>query len=269
MLRVSYSKTCWLRIEHIWFDKIETLTTHLQASSSDVVFLHGVDSTDTFGKYAKNLGKQYSIIKDLSLPSEELFQSLSKHVRSYIKRAYKENTSVRFFSSEEILRNSEVLNICKKLYVNMYASKGMHSEFNARLANAYCEKRALLIGIAFIEEVPVVFDAVIWNNEDARLWLSASCFRDENSDTQRISRAHQMLEWEMCLKLKAQGVQRFDFGGISSVDHPDGITNFKMGFERHNIVSYQNYLIGVSTKGKLILALRDLYQKWKRPLRGK
>lgn len=197
------------------------------------------------------------MIKDLRPTEAEIFQTLGKHLRQYIKHCEKE-ALVRFaiYSSNEITKT--VLNDCQRLYEKMFRDKGVVASFNTDLALHYIQKNGLIIAEAYINERPVGFDAVIKDEKNARLWLAAFDFRSEELDAQVLSRAHQKLDWELLCYCKQNGIESFDFGGINSITEPNGIAEFKMRFERNNIVTYYNYLVPNNLIGKV--ALRIFYR---------
>ena len=92
------------------------------------------------------------------------------------------------------------------------------------------------------------------------MWLSAFDFRNNDADSQVLSRGHQQLDYELLLYLKNIGIKTFDFGGVNSFDKPNGIAKFKMKFESENKVTYNNYLIPTNLLGKI--ALKVFFRKW-------
>ena len=180
--------------------------------------------------------------------------SFGKHLRQYINRSKKEEKL-----QIEILKAGDIKNKhfaeCKLLYEKMFSDKGIPQIFNAKLAHCYDSNEALLIGMVYYDAVPVGFDAVIYGEKSARLWLAAFDFRDDATNSQVLSRAHQQLDWEIMCWCKEYGIEEFDFGGISNFENPNGIDNFKLSFERNNKVTYQNYLVGNSLLGKIAIKI--------------
>jgi len=254
MLNVSYRKG-FVRIEHVWFTSAHKLILPAQ-SNADIFFFHGIENcTLPFRQIL--VTKQLTIIKDLSPSTDEIWESLGKHLKQHIKKSSKEGTVLKLFHSD-MLRGegqSELLDGIQTIYEKIYADKGMKVSFNRKLVKQYINKDALLIAAEYIDGSVVGFDAVIFNNKYARLWLSAHDFRNKNCDSQIISRAHQYLQWTVLVWCKEHGIEYFDFGGISSFSEPNGIDHFKMQFEKENRTQYNNILAGRSTIGKLIVAL--------------
>ena len=256
MLQVTYKKH-GIRLTHVWFGDLTEImqiteknannsikTNH--AGKTDLYFLHGVDKIEGQQIYTE----QKTLIKNLEPDEDVLFLSLGKHLRQYIKRSEKEQAAnIRFFRNELI--NDQVLEECKHLYEKMFADKGSNALFNTSLAKKYKDMAALIISIAYINGKAVGFDAVINDEHDARLWLSAFDFRNEGNDDQVLSRAHQRMDWEMLCYCKRLGIQYFDFGGVNSFTEPNGIAEFKMKFEKDNHITYYNYLVPNTILGKL------------------
>ncbi len=70
----------------------------------------------------------------------------------------------------------------------------------------------------------------ICDREEARLLHSASCFREESADQSLIGRANKRLHWEDIKYFKQKGLLRYDWGGISDFENPNGIDEFKLKF---------------------------------------
>ena len=251
MLTVSYKKH-GIRLGHVWFaTEDEAKEVYKFKNVADLIFLHGTNVEPSNGVLYTT---QHTLIKDLTLSEEELFASLGKHLRAYINRSKKEGiVKINIYTSELLLKNSDVFSSCKKLFEKMYHNKGMDNTFNESLAKKYCNANSLEIAVAYIDENPVGFSAVIHDGITARLWLSAFDFRSESTDSQVLSRGHQQLDYELLVYLKNLGVQSFDFGGVNSFDEPNGIAKFKMKFESKNKVTYNNYLVPTNLIGKMAL----------------
>ena len=245
-----------IRISHIWFASKEELSLELyKKEKADLYCFHGV--SPDFSYLEKSGGVQLSIIKDISLPEEDLFQTLGKHLRQYIKRSEKEKKAViEIFDSTYLAKHPEIIVSCKTLYEKMFYDKGMKVKFNIKLMNKYILKDSMVIGFLKVDEEPVGFSAVIYKEKMARLWLAAYDFRNERIDSQVLSRAHQRLDWNLLLWCKNNGVKLFDFGGVNSFDTPDGIAKFKMSFEKKNKTEYYNFVIPNSVLGRLVVKLK-------------
>lgn len=252
MLTVTYRKH-GIKLSHVWFaSEEEIFSGAYKEGSGNLIFLHGTMTAPHGGKLYST---QHTLIKDLTPSEDELFASLGKHLRQYIKRSKNDAHIANSFYDPGMIRESPVvIDICGRLYDKMFADKGSLQHFNVDLANRYALANALYIGISFFGEKPVGFSAIVADENNARLWTSAFDFRNGEMDAQVLSRAHQRLDWEILLWCKRLGIRRFDFGCVNSFDNPNGIAQFKMKFEQNNRTTYDNYLIPNSVIGKIALA---------------
>jgi hypothetical protein len=95
----------------------------------------------------------------------------------------------------------------------MFVDKGMNVSFNRKLAEIYCRNDALIIGMAFWNETPIGFTAVIKDNCNARAWVGAFDFRNAGENANKYGRAHKRLEWELMKACKDMGITQYDMGG--------------------------------------------------------
>ena len=255
MLVVTYKKK-GIRLSHVCFVTQEDVNNNsFRSIKSDIVYLYGLP---VYPRRCQFLRNQNTIIKDLSGDETLLFASLGKHLRSHIKKSYvTDGLETRIIRSSDIQKDYRVLDICKELFEGMYRAKGIITYFNMDLAKALVASDLLLIGIAYYEKQPIGFSAVLFKDNDARLWLTAFSFREDKEKAQIYSDAHKRLDWELLLKCKDLGAIRFDFGGVNSFEEPNGIAKFKMEFEKNNKTTYSNYITANSFLGRLVvLAMR-------------
>lgn len=253
MLTVTYRKK-GIKLSHVWFSTPEEIISQeYWKNAGDLIFLHG-STTEPWGGTLYTI--QHTLIKDLQPSEEELFSSLGKHVRQYIKRSERENlVEIKLIGSQELKTNLCVLTEIGRLYEKMKSDKGMVDSFNLSLATHYIELGALTVAIAYFNNQAVGFSAIVHDRKAARLWLSAFDFRNSQFDNQVLSRAHQRLDWELIKWCKKSGMTSFDFGGVNSFEEPNGVAKFKLGFESKNCVTYYNYLIPNSLIGKIALRI--------------
>ena len=261
MVLTTYKKK-GIRLTHVWFaDENEVSELLLHTPKTDILFFHAV-------KYRKSAfsfhhSHQESLIKEISDSEEAIWSSYGKHLKSYIKRGQREGAEIQILRAEQI--TGEVLDICGNLYEQMKASKGMPDAFNRGLAECYCRADALIIVMAYVNSVPVGFNAYIADDTHFRAWLTAFAFREEEFDAQAVSRAHQLLEWETMRWCSQNGITSYDFGGIASFENPNGIDKFKMTFAKEGQrVTYDNYLVGVSPIGKAAVLGYKLLKKFRK-----
>lgn len=252
-MTVTYRKY-GIRLSHVWFaSEREILDGSFKNDAGDLIFLHGASCAPP-GGYLYTV--QHTLIKDLSLSEEELFMTFSKVLRKRIRRAKRENSTIEFYESKDVLMKPELLDVCRTFYEGMFSDKGMNVKFNTKLALQYCKLDALLVMLAKIDGENAGFCADIYQGENARVWVSAFDFRGRTGEEQQIiSRAHRLLNWEKMLWHKAHGVRYLDMGGVNSFDNPNSIAWFKMEFARENPVTYSNYLVPKNIIGKLALKI--------------
>ena len=262
MVFALYNKHA-LRLGHVWFATDENISALLSKkhTKADLLFIHGVNSSFIEENCTCiKLSSQFSLIKHLNDNKEELWNSFGKHLKSYIKRSQRENATVRFFENSEI--DGDLLKTCAKLYEQMKAAKGIPSTFNYTLTKCYAHQNAIVIALAYVDHVPVGFSAYILDDTHSRAWLTAFAFREDEFDSQAVSRAHQLLEWETMCYCCDRGIKSYDFGGIDNFDNPNGIDKFKMSFAKEGAcVTYDNYLVGVSPIGKAAIAGYNILKK--------
>jgi hypothetical protein len=136
MLSIAYRKM-GVRLNHVYFaNDYELKNIRKTCKMGDVIFLHGVDLKLDIEGFL--LTEQKTLVKDLTLSEEELFGGLSKHLRQYVKRNYKDPVDIVIYEAEEILKKRNLLDECKCLYEKMFNDKGMRETFNKKLAMEYC-----------------------------------------------------------------------------------------------------------------------------------
>ena len=249
MLIVKY-RNHGIKLAHVWFATTQDIVDRsYKLQKADIYYLHGISADSIGGGYL--LTKQNSLIKDLSLSEDEMFNTLGKSLRKHIKKSERDGlVKIEFYDSEEILKNTTLLSTGKHLYEKMKSDKGIGGSFNTALAIEYCKANALMCGLATIEANPVGFCAVIYHQENSRAWVGAFDFRGGEYDTHIMSNAHRELNWKRMLWLKEHGVREFDFGGIDSFEKPNGVSLFKMEFEQNNKITYNNFLVPGSLLGR-------------------
>lgn len=68
------------------------------------------------------------------------------------------------------------------------------------------------------------------------------------------------LHWKDILSFKERGYSRYEWGGITDVENPNGIDRFKMEFGGE-VQIYYNYIVANSLKGRLYLYLLKWREK--------
>ena len=261
MLLITY-KTKGIRIGHACFiTSQDIINKEYKKEKCDLLYLYGINDVPKDGKYLRS---QHTLMKDLSLTEDMIYNSFGKSLRKHIKRGLKnENISIKVYSPNDLNMDDKdsILNICKMLFERMYASKGRNVVFNMKMAKALIQKGYLHIPVAYYNNCPIGFCAILVQGTNARRWISSFDFRNNPELSQIYSDAHKRLDWDAMKYCKRIGVTQLDLGGINSYTEPNGIARFKLEFERNNVITYKNYVVPASLIGKIALMYMEVKNK--------
>lgn len=251
MIDVQYKKKR-IKINQIWYPAKITIAELLKKkSSADIVFVHGVSKEETKGAF-RAWQEYHTCMNDITLDEETMLAAINKAVKYQFRRSEKDNIEIRFYEKTDIEKDIKLLETFADLYERMYASKGSNTKFNIAAVNAYLDVDALVFSSVWHNGEMIVFHSYIRDNNDARLLHSASCFREESADQSMIGRANKRLHWEDIRYFKNKGLTKYDWGGISDFEHPNGIDEFKLKFGGDKI-TYYNVFAGKSLLGRLVV----------------
>lgn len=257
MIEITYKKK-QLQISQIWFPKKNELVG-LGKKKSDILFLHGVNRNDVKERF--NYANEFhTCMNYLEEDEADLLAKINKNVRYEIRRNEKEEMEVCFYSASDILKDEKILEIFAQIYEKMYLAKGMEQQLNLTAIKEYLKKDTIFFTAVKYNAEIAIFHAYICDGEDTRLWYSASCFRDETVDQNMIGRANKRLHWEDMKFFKNKGYKRYDWGGISDFENPNGIDAFKLKFGGEKI-TYDNVYVGITILGKIAVFLMKLLKK--------
>lgn len=254
MVFASYKKK-FLTICQIWYEATWQEWKKEKKQKEDLLFFHGILLTEEEKKKAKGnalITDFHSLLCDLKHSEEELLNDINKTERYQIRKSGRDGVSVKIVAKEEVKENAVIISQLKEIYEEMYREKGFDYTFNETLFRAYYEKDMIVISGVFQGENPLVLHSYVVDEKNARLLHSVSEFRNENVDASLVGRANKRLHWEDILYFKGQGIQTYDWGGISSIENPNGIDTFKMKFGG-NLTTYQNMVYGNSFLGKMAI----------------
>lgn len=189
-----------------------------------------------------------------------MLAAVNKAVRYQFRRSEKDQIEIRFYTKKEIGQSPELMETFADIYERMYQSKGSDTKLNVSAIQKYLEADGILFSAVWHEGEMIVFHSYICDAADARLLHSASCFREESADQSMIGRANKRLHWEDILYFKKKGLLRYDWGGISDFDNPNGIDEFKLKFGGDKI-TYYNVFAGNTLLGKLAVAAMRLMKR--------
>ena len=189
-----------------------------------------------------------------------MLAAINKAVRYQFRRSEKDNIEIRFYTKADIDQSPDLLDAFADIYERMYQSKGSDTKLNLEAVRKYLEEDAIIFSAVWHESEMLVFHSYICDDKDARLLHSASCFREESADQSMIGRANKRLHWEDILYFKKKGLTRYDWGGISDFDNPNGIDEFKLKFGGEKI-TYYNIFAGNTLLGKLAVTAMKLMKR--------
>ena len=250
MVKCKYKKK-GINIEHIWFLNQQEIGN---IETKGIVFCHALKH-----KEKKGINKlQNSLIADLSLDEDELFQQIRKNDRYEIRRAKKEGVECIAFSSEKIKEHFDLLDEFEQVYNQMFRDKHMSVKFNRRQIETYINEKAMYFTIAYYENKPYVFHSYIYDkiSQNVRLYYSCSAFRSEKEVANMIARMNKLLHWHDLCRFKEEGIVNYDWGGITNPENPNGIDQFKLGFGG-KLVTYWNVITSNNICMRLLLKIAN------------
>ena len=264
MIDVSYRKkivqNLYLQVNQIWYPGTASITGLLgQRRKADILFVHGVPFEETKGRF-RGWQEYHTCMNDLTRSEEEMLAAVNKAVRYQFRRSEKDQLEIRFYTKTDIAQSPELMDTFAKIYERMYQSKGSDTKLNVSAVQKYLEADGILFSAVWHEGEMLVFHSYICDATDARLLHSASCFREESADQSMIGRANKRLHWEDILYFKKKGLIRYDWGGISDFDNPNGIDEFKLKFGGDKI-TYYNVFAGNTLFGKLAVTAMKLLKR--------
>jgi len=241
---IEYLNRFNINFSDIWFcDDFNNIS-----GNYDIINLKGYK---TKIKGGKNI-LQYSLLLDLTKEEDVLFENIRKNVKYEINRCYKENVTISIYTSEELkINNDETLNF-EKMYNQMYMEKNMNTRLALNMIKKYIEADCFTLTKAISENgKTLAYHAYVSDEKTTRLLYSCSNFRSDTKEEKNlIARANKFLHWEDIKYFKKNDVKTYDFGGITSVEKPNGIDQFKMAFSGET-TEYYNITITKTLKGKI------------------
>lgn len=192
-----------------------------------------------------------TIVLDLTRDEAMLLSDVKKDTRNEIRRAGRdgvtceqldgENPVVReaFYDYYDDFARAKGLNVLVRSRLEQIASRGGFSVTTARNAAGQV----------------LVYHAYLCYHSRARLLFSASGLlrADDSAERNLIGRANRLLHWDDVCRFRAQGIEKYDFGGwyAGSADADRlRINKFKEEFGGQILTEF-NAMHGVTIRGKL------------------
>ncbi len=259
MIDISYQKK-FLKVNQIWYPRDIAISELLkQKRKADILFVHGVPIGETKGRF-RGWQEYHTCMNDITITEEEMLAAINKAVRYQFRRSEKDNIEIRFYTKTDIENAPELIAAFADIYERMYQSKGSDTKLNISAVKKYLDADGIVFSAVWHEDEMLVFHSYICDDTDARLLHSASCFREESADQSMIGRANKRLHWEDILYFKKKGLQRYDWGGISDFENPNGIDEFKLKFGGEKI-TYYNVFVGNTLLGKLAVTAMKVMKR--------
>lgn len=259
MIDTSYTRK-HLKVNQIWYPRETSIKAILKEYRKvDIIFAHGVDERETKG-YFRAHQIFHTCMNDLTQSEEDMLANINKAVKYQFRRSEKDDIRIEFYTKEDIKANPDLLYTFKDIYERMYTAKGSDTKLNITAIEQYLKVDGIIFSAVWHGEEMIIFHSYVYDDQDARLLHSASFFRDENADHALIGRANKRLHWEDIKYFKQKGLLRYDWGGISDFENPNGIDEFKLKFGGEK-VTYYNVFAGNSIKGKCaVLGMKILHK---------
>lgn len=226
----------------------------------DIAYIHSNESKLTEESSAPNVlaKKQYTLVNNLLATEEEILANIKKNCKYEIKRAEREGAIVNVYTDFKSLKDNKVIEKFELTYNAMFKAKGLRNVFNKNLVIAAAKNGYLVITTCMTTEEPeyVVFHAYLADGNNTVLMYSASPLWEygDKDKANLIGRMNKHLHWKDIEWFKNSGYKRYEWGGISNPDLPNGIDKFKMEFGGKQECFY-NYIVAHSLLGKLYLYL--------------
>ena len=229
----------------------------------DVINMHSSDKEDcsSGGAYSK---LQNTLENNLNLTEEELLSKIKKNCRYDIRRCEREGVEHKVYY-KDVLTDSDIIKRFQLTYNKMFNDKNVPGyQFNINLIYSGVKSGNIVITACWPKEQTdlVVYHAYLCDEKRTMLLYSASpLWSDGDKQTANvIGRVNKYSHWNDMLWFKNHRYDCYEWGGIHSVENPNGIDKFKMEFGGE-LISYYNYTIPKSILGFAYVKLVKLRSK--------
>lgn len=250
MIRIMGRKS-GLSVERIWYPDNGPVTD----SKADIIRYLKVEPTQ-LSHFHGAVTEVYTQISDLRLSEEDLLMKMNKDYRYMIRRAQRDGTEVTTFDAAALRTDASILEDFEQTYMDFCDSmknEELKKDFDREKIESYIEHNCILLTKAVLGSA-VAYHLYVTDGNWANMSYSASNFRDGNIDSAAAGRMNKMLHWHDMLFLKQQGCQKYDWGGLSSLENYNGIDTFKTRFGGEPKTLY-NISVGNTPLGKIAVAV--------------
>jgi hypothetical protein len=208
----------------------------------------------------KNVGaKEFlSLVNDLQLPQERLWQAFDKSTRYDIRRA--QNRDLLTCTLHPAPTQEQIGEFAR--FFDAFATNKRLERTSLAWLSAAANAGHLCLSAVRDESRALVWHSYVTCGTFARLYQSASYTSDRSSaSSQLVGRANRLLHWNDMIELKRLGFARYDWGGISPAAQSlarQNINRFKKEFGGREHV-YYNWVSAVSLLGRLYMPFRYLW----------
>lgn len=229
MAVIRYLQKFGIRMNEVWFVKEE----EKDVKNCDIVMYGGMGNPPE--GYGNNiiLRDGQTLLSDLLASEEDMFKAIEHNTRAKIKKGEKEDILIEFFDAEYIKQNPSLLKDFSEFYNSFVDSMQGSPRLKKKMMilEAYVDAGMMVITCAKHHGERIIYHAYLANGTVARLYASASVFRNLDEEQQKInSHANCLLHWKDMVAFKNIGYQRYDWGGYSTLESLRGINQFKRGF---------------------------------------
>lgn len=184
----------------------------------------------------------HTLLSDLTESDEDILKKYSSNCRYKVRRAEREGVICSFCSRKDV--DKYLLDSFCAFFLKFWEEKGV--DFSRQLPKVRWEldslqkEEAIGIGIASLDNKPIVYHTYVLAEDRARLLHSASVFREEGNKANLIGFANRYLHYQDMLALKRIGFKLYDWGGAGHSQEVENITKFKQSFGGRPMIYYSD-----------------------------
>lgn len=207
----------------------------------------------------------YSAENDLTLTAEQLRASFTKTVKNELNRAEKESHSFLCYSSNDIIRDVNLMPFLRKQYELFCVDNNREQiagYFQENELNAIAQNGGLLI-TRVTYEFGDIYHIYVHDEINSMLWFSFSVKNQIGEDRNLQGRMNKLLHFNDFVLLQSKGIHCFNWGGLFDPNNPNGIDKFKLSFGSTPCDAY-TIMRGNTLKGKLLVFLLNIKKMLKR-----
>ncbi|STD29945.1 Uncharacterized protein involved in methicillin resistance [Edwardsiella tarda] len=219
------------KIKSVWFSESPIsskypLLIYKNVFESDLLNFKKTKSINAF-KYG------YTLLTDLTMDIDGIKSTFKKNVR------YEINKTIQI--SPEIVERNYITDDELTLLNELYLSIGLRKVTPNRISK-YNPNNLKVTSISYCGKL-VCFHVYLYDSKRARLLYSACIKGKVECDGANIDSSffNRYLHFKDIQLFKNYGLQSYDWGGVSSIENPNGVDRFKFGFSGSVIKSYTIY----------------------------